>query len=91
MIGAAIRIVLPDETVVVPITARVAINFERQFKEGLIKAFREHERFEHLYFLAWEALKASGRVVKPFEEFVNQVVKVSFAPEADVIPLEATD
>lgn len=88
MLALSVRVVLPEESVVVPITPRVAVNFERHFKVGLSKAFSTEERLEHMYWLGWEALRVSGRVVKPFEVFLDEVQQVRWANgEDDAVPL----
>lgn len=86
MIGLNVRVVMPEESVVVPVTPRVAVNFERQFKIGLAKAFATEQRLEHMYYLGWEAMKAAGHVVKPFEGFLDSITRVEFA-EDDASPL----
>ncbi len=41
--------------------------FEQQFRKGFHKAFREDEKQEHIYWLAWECLRrADAPDVKPF-------------------------
>lgn len=48
------------------ITPAIEVAFEKHHKGGFAKIFREHERSEDLYWLAWECLRRSGRVVPPF-------------------------
>ena len=48
------------------ITPAIEVAFERHFKGGFAKIFRDHERSEDLYWLAWECLRRSGVIVKPF-------------------------
>lgn len=56
------------------ITPAVEVAFEKQFKGGMAKLFREEERAEHLYWLAWECLRRSGQTVRPFENgFLDQL------------------
>lgn len=49
------------------ITPAIEYVFEQQFRKGFHKAFREDEKQEHIYFLAWECLRrADAPDVKPF-------------------------
>ena len=49
------------------ITPAVEYAFEQQFRKGFHKAFREDEKQEHIYWLAWECLRrADAPDVKPF-------------------------
>lgn len=78
MIGANLRITLADETFVAPITPRVAIDFERHFKMGLVKALANEQKMEHMFWLGWASVKATGRVVKPFDSWLDEVLNVQF-------------
>lgn len=78
MIGANLRITLADETVVAPITPRAAIDFERHFKMGLVKALANEQKMEHMFWLGWAAVKSTGRVVKPFDSWIDEVHNVQF-------------
>jgi hypothetical protein len=50
-----------------PITPAIEYAFELQFRKGYYKAFREDEKQEHVYWLAWECLRrANAPDVKPF-------------------------
>jgi len=88
MIGVSLQIEIPDETYTIPVTARGAVNFERQFKMGITKAFADQQKIEHLYWLGWEQTRLSGRVVKPFDSWLDQVIKVQFVFEGESAPLE---
>ena len=49
------------------ITPGIEYAFEQQFRKGFHKAFREDEKQEHVYWLAWECLRrADAPDVKPF-------------------------
>lgn len=48
------------------ITPAIEVAFEKQMKGGFAKIFRENERSEDLYWLAWECLRRSGQTVPPF-------------------------
>ena len=39
------------------ISPSVEYAFEQQFRKGFHKAFREDEKQEHIYWLAWECLR----------------------------------
>ena len=43
-----------------PITPSIEYAFEQFAKVGFSKAFREQEKQEHVFFLAYECLKRSG-------------------------------
>jgi uncharacterized protein YuzB (UPF0349 family) len=59
------------------ITPRIEYAFELMAKMGFHKAFRDLERQQDLYWLAWECLRTSGETVKPFgAEFLDQLSKV---------------
>lgn len=87
MIGLRLAITTAGETQTLNITPRTAVAFERHFKTGLAKAFGQEQRLEHLYWLAWEALRASGVSVKPFDTWLESVDKVEFTNEGSG-PLE---
>lgn len=92
MIGTILRVKLPGETVDVPVTPRAAVNFERHFKASIFKSITEEFRVEHQYWLAWECVRLSGRVVKPFDGWLEDVVEVTFTRvEDEPAPLDVTD
>ena len=47
---------------------KTLVQFEQKFNKGFAKLLTEEQRLEHIYFLAWVAMKDSGKVVKPFGE-----------------------
>jgi hypothetical protein len=47
---------------------RSIVAFEQKFNKGFAKLLSEDQKLEHVYFLAWSALKDSGKVVKPWGE-----------------------
>jgi ribulose bisphosphate carboxylase small subunit len=65
---ASLKITRADGTVTThEVTPSVEYAFEQQFRKGFHKAFREDERQEHIYWLAWECLRrADAPDVKPF-------------------------
>jgi len=90
MIGLKVKIVTDEETFTVPITPRAAINFERHFKIGLVKAFSQDQKMEHLYWVGWECTRLSGKVVKPFDGWLDTVSLVEFLFEP-VEPFQGKD
>ena len=65
---ASLRITRADGTVTThEVSPSVEYAFEQQFRKGFHKAFREDEKQEHIYWLAWECLRrADAPDVKPF-------------------------
>lgn len=47
---------------------RSIVAFEQKFNKGFAKLLSEDQKLEHIYFLAWSALKDAGKVVKPWGE-----------------------
>ena len=45
---------------------RSIVAFEQKFNKGFAKLLSEDQKLEHIYFLAWNAMKDSGKVVKPW-------------------------
>jgi hypothetical protein len=66
------------------ITPAIEYAFEKHHKIGMIKAFRERELQSDLYWLAWEALRRNGVIVKPFgEEFISTLEVVEVVEDSD--------
>lgn len=87
MIGTNLKITMADGTEhVVPVTLKSSVEFERQFKVGLLKALTEEQKMEHLAYLGWASMKAAGHVVKVFDGWLDQVAEVSFMFEAKESP-----
>ena len=61
------------EVTTVKVTPAVIVAFERQYGVGVGQAFTENMKMEHLMWLAWEAERKSGAVVKPFDEWIEQL------------------
>lgn len=77
MIGWSVKVAKTDGTVeTFPVTPRVIVSFERQFKTGLGNAFANEQKLEHVYWLAWEAERAAGKLVKLFDEYLDTIVNV---------------
>ena len=45
---------------------KTIVAFEQKFNKGFAKLLSEDQKLEHIYFLAWGAMRDSGKVVKPF-------------------------
>jgi hypothetical protein len=59
------------------ITPRIEYAFELNYKKGFHKAFRDDEMQTMVYWLAWECIRTSGEVVKPFgADFLETLAKV---------------
>ena len=63
-------------TATFPVTPRVIVAFERNFKTGLANAFANEQKLEHVYWLAWEAERVAGNLVKLFDDYLDTVVSV---------------
>lgn len=64
------------------ITPAIEVAFEREFKGGIAKTFRDHEKSEHLYWLAWECLRRNGTVVPPFgDKFLDTLESVEIGDD----------
>jgi hypothetical protein len=47
---------------------KTLVAFENKYNKGFAKLLSEDQKLEHIYFLAWAAMRDSGKVVKPFGE-----------------------
>jgi len=45
---------------------KTLVAFESKYNKGFAKLLTEDQKLEHIYFLAWGAMKDSGKAVKPF-------------------------
>lgn len=72
------------EVKIYPITPAVEWAFESNFKQGIAKSFREHERQSDLYWLAYECIRKSGETVTLFgEAFLDTLKSVDVLDDAD--------
>lgn len=76
MLGMRLIVVTADSTETVPVTPKVQVDFERQYKVGIAKAFQDEMKVEYIYWLAWKAMHAAGNVVKPFDQWLDNVLDV---------------
>ena len=61
---------------------RVIVEFEQKYQKGLAKLIAEEQKLEHIYFLAWSAMKHSGRIVKPFgNDFLDTLEEVTLVSD----------
>lgn len=68
---------------------RSIVAFEQKFGKGFAKLLSEDQRLEHVYFLAWSAMKDSGKVVKPWGEgFLDTLESVELVVDPN---LESTE
>ncbi len=89
MFTAKANITRIDGTLVsYPITPKVIVSFERHFKVGLQAAFLQDQHMEHTFWLGWEAERAAGQIVKPFDGWLDDIARVELVDEA--APLDAT-
>jgi hypothetical protein len=57
---------------------RLIVDFEQKYGKGLAKLLGEEQKLEHIYYLGWLALRANGKVVKPFgPDFLDTLEAVS--------------
>lgn len=71
------------------VSPKVQVMFEREFRTGIGKALSTEQKVEHLYWLAWKAMHASGRVVKPFDGWLEDIVDVQIVDDKPV-PFDET-
>jgi hypothetical protein len=88
MIQLSVSVKMVDrDAATYPVTPRVQVDFERHFKTTITKAFSQDPSMEHLYWLGWKSMHASGEVVKDFDGWLNGLESVSPDVDGDV-PLE---
>ncbi len=73
MIGTTVTVSVNGVEKSAPLKPIVHLDFERQFKVGYLMAVRDPDKVEYLYWLAWDALKRDGQVVKPFDDWVAEL------------------
>jgi len=71
----------------VNITPKVIVAAERQFTKPMSQLFGENALFEALCWTAWKASQTSGIIVKPFDEWLDDIDSIEAGEEARV-PLE---
>jgi len=73
------------ESTVYPVLPVTIVAFERQFKRG-IGSMKDDAHMEYVYWLGWDAEKRAGKVVKPFDGWLETVTSVEI--EDDAVPLD---
>jgi hypothetical protein len=89
MFSMHFTVVTKDGSRSYPCTPKVQVDFERQFKIGIAKAFQEDQKVEHVYWLAWASQRAAGDVVKPFDAWLDEIVDVQLE-DNPTRPFDAT-
>ncbi len=83
MDGLKIKVKLVNESEqVFSLRPRIIVEFEQKYGKGLAKLISEDQKLEHIYFLAWLSLRASGKVVKPFgNDFLDTLESVNLTTD----------
>ena len=71
----------------VSVTPKVIVAAERQFAKPMTQLFGDNASFEALCWAAWKGSQQAGRVVKPFDEWLDDVDSIEPGEEPRV-PLE---
>jgi hypothetical protein len=68
------------------VTPVVQVAFEREYRIGIGRAFGEggEMRQEHMFWLAWKAMHAAGKIVKPFDGWLEELAEIEIVN--DVVP-----
>jgi hypothetical protein len=86
---ATFKIVLTDgDSFVVPVTPKVIVAAERNFGCSVAKIFGDEGSMEKTYWVAWKATHFSGRVVEPFDEWLDKLASVEAGEGEAISPLE---
>lgn len=72
------------ERVVVPVTPKVVVAVERQFHKSMSSLFSEDASMEVLAWTAWKASHFAGQVVKPFDEWLDDIKAIEPEDEGRV-------
>ena len=81
---AKLIVTMADNSVTeIEITPRLEYAFELYKKMGFHKAFRDLESQSDVYWLAWEGLRLSGTIVKPFGADFLETLKSVEVAESD--------
>lgn len=89
MISLSLSVTTKDGTNRYAITPKVQVEFERQYKTGIGRAFQTELKAEYIYWLAWKAIHYSGQVVRPFDSWLDEVMDVQLDDTASA-PLDET-
>lgn len=82
MIGMNLKVVLTDDTEhIVPITYAVACAWEDHHPGHAAEAMFNPVKFKQVNYLAYEACRKAGIVVKVWPNFIEQVKDISIVPK----------
>jgi hypothetical protein len=79
-----VKVITAADEHIFPVKPKTVLAFERKFGMGMAKAFSTDQRHEHIFFLGWEAMRASGHVVKPFDSWLDEIEEVELVPKEDI-------
>ena len=71
----------------VPVTPKVIVAAERQFAKPMTQLFGQDASYEALCWADWKGSHVSGHVVKPFDEWLDDIDSIEAGDEPRV-PLE---
>ncbi len=75
-----------EAPVVVTVTPRVILEFEREYKTGLVGAMSQDMHLEHVFWLGWKSMHRAGYVVKPFDVWCEELEDIEL--DVDAVPLD---
>ena len=83
MDGLSIKVKTNDgQEGVYSLRPKTIVAFEQKFNKGFAKLLSEDQKLEHIYFLAWGAMRDAGKVVKPFgEAFLDTLESVELTTD----------
>jgi hypothetical protein len=68
------------DVIVVPVVPKVIVAAERHFKTTMAKLFsQESMSYEAMMWLGWQAMQASGHIVKPFDDWLDGIEAIDMA------------
>jgi len=72
------------DPVAVKVTPKVIVLAERHFKKPMAELFA-NVSYEALAWVAWQALQATGHVVKPFDDWLGELDAVEGEESAPLV------
>lgn len=90
MIAMKLTVVTVEGHETFPVTPKAQVEFERHWKTGIGKAFTTDQKLEHLYWLAWKSKHLAGGVVKPFDNWLDDVLDVQIDTSEATVPFDET-
>ena len=68
---------------------KTLVAFEQKYNKGFAKLLTEDQKLEHIYFLAWTAMKNDGKTVKPFgDAFFDTLESVELETDPNSVSTE---